>query len=100
MTPCQTSTWFKYCGGTFKRAADKQMPENLNELRQSSKEEWAKISPQWYQRLIKTYRKPLLQMTAVQEATESQDYKETRENVLCPDCIQSSGIVGMAIQAE
>ena len=48
----------------LKRAVHKQMPTNLNELEQCCKEEWAKIPPQLCERLIKSYRKQLFQVTA------------------------------------
>lgn len=41
------------------------MPTNLNELKQGWKGERAKIPPLWCDKLIKSHRKPLLQVIAV-----------------------------------
>lgn len=44
---------------------------HLYELKQHCKAEWDKIPPQWYELLIKSYRKPSLQVTAAKSGSVS-----------------------------
>lgn len=48
----------------LKKAVNKSMPENRNELKQHFKEEWAKIPSEECEWLIKSCRKHLLQVAS------------------------------------
>lgn len=68
------------------RGVYKQMPANLKKLKQSFREEWPRIPPQWYEKLIRSYKNDyikyfLLSSTnySVVACSFSQDYTEVCE---------------------
>lgn len=70
LPPQATSSKLKFCGWTLKQALHKKMPKNLNELKQCWKEQ-ATNPPQRGERLIKLYRKGLLQVIACKGGSKS-----------------------------
>ncbi len=55
----------------LKQSFHAQKPSNVAELKQFFKEEWAKIHPQQFKRLIASYRKCLIAVVAAKGGTTS-----------------------------
>ncbi len=55
----------------LKHSIDSGKASNVAELKQYCKEEWAKIPPQWCERLIASYRKRLIAVVAAKGRTTS-----------------------------
>lgn len=58
----------------FERAVHKWIPANLNEWKWWCKEMWAKIHPQWCERLIKSHRKEWLQVISAKVVLQATCY--------------------------
>ncbi len=55
----------------LKQSIHARKPSNVAELKQFCKEEWAKIPPQWCERLIASYLKRLIEVVAAKGGTTS-----------------------------